>query len=429
MGNIDTSALTGWASPDAVETAAGDIKDAGQAIQNTASDAKSTWAGLSGAYEAPEQEIVLSAFDDVATAGDDVENAAITVRDALITFASEVRTLMPERNRLLDEAATANAEPGDPGDNVPGTPNYAGQISTLAGKYKAAEDTCASTILGAHPSWKGTAASGPGILGTPLVGMGYSVGEGIAKRTHRSPLWVPKPGASKFDPVPGAPKFGTGWDSRPGNVPRIAPVQDLPKLGPTSGAPNPLRLDNARVDYVHNGTPYTKVGGIYLETGRATVRSNPQPIKANSHSRPTKIVADPSVANTPRWAKLGGKGLAGVGTAMTLWDAGASRWRQDLAEHPDWGTTERTVSAATDVAVVGGAAVAGAAAGAKVGAMVGTAIGGPVGLAVGVVVGAGLGAVGGWIGKEFGEEIREGIDGAVDATAEKAGELWDSLWG
>lgn len=133
MGNIDTSALTGWASPDAVDTAAADIKDAGKAVQDTTADAKSTWAALSGVYQAPEQEIVLSAFDDVATGGDDVEATAITVSDALTTFASEVRTLLSERNRLLDAAATANAEPEDPGIDGPGSPNYAGQISLLAG--------------------------------------------------------------------------------------------------------------------------------------------------------------------------------------------------------------------------------------------------------------------------------------------------------
>lgn len=397
MANIDTSALTGWASPAAVETAAGDIKDAGKAVQDTTADAKSTWAGLAGVYQAPEQDIVLGAFDDVGTAGDDVQAAAITVSDALNTFASEVRTLMPERNRLMDAATAANADPGDPVGAGPGNPNYAGQISLLAGKYKAAEDTCATSVMGAHPSWvKSTAVGGPGMAGGPLVGLGLGVGEQAAKRTHRSPI-----------------------AQRKADAPRI----DSERLKPAS----------PRVDTTWQGKNYTKSGPFYLPTDRVAQRSLPELPETKEYAHPVSLQSDPSDARPPRWAKFGGGALGAVGAGVTLWDAGASRWRQDMAEHPEWETSERVTSAGIDTAVVGGSSLAGAWAGAKAGAVVGTMVGGPVGAVIGAAVG---GAIGGLIGKEFGEEIRGAFDGAADAVAEgvgdavdKAGEVWDSLWG
>jgi hypothetical protein len=403
MGNIDTSALTGWASPGAVETAAEDIKDAGKAVQDSTADAKSTWAGLAGVYEAPERDIVLSAFDDVATAGDDVQTAAITVSDALNTFASEVRALVPAKNRLLDEVAEANAEPDGPLNSGPGTytPNYAFQVSSLAGKYQAAEDKCSASIMGAHPSYvASTFLGGPGVIGSPLLGASSSVAQGIVGRVEHSRIQRPTLG--------GQPRLNA-----------------------------PIRMNQLPVDAVHQGTSYTRTpSGILAPSHSYAVASNPQPV-ATRYSH-TTLDLDPSSTPTrpPAWAKWGGRGLAGVGAAVTMWDATSSRWRQDMVEHPDWGTSERVTSAATDAVVVGGASLAGAAAGAKAGAMVGTMIGGPVGLAVGVVVGAGLGALGGYIGKEFGEEIRGAFDGAADAMAEgvgdavdKAGEVWDSLWG
>ncbi|HET8795120.1 MAG TPA: hypothetical protein VFM62_01965 [Arthrobacter sp.] len=398
MGSFNASALTGWASPDAVDAAANDIKNAGKAVQDTTADAKSTWSGLNGVYEAPEKDIVLSAFDDVATAGDEVQNAAVAVSDALTTFASEVRALLPARNALTEEAATANAEPEDPDDEVTDSTDLQERINSMALQYKEAEDRCATSIMGVHSTFMG----GPGFAGTPLVGASSSLTQGLLGRTDHSPIQRPTFG--------GQPQLNA-----------------------------PLRVDQQPYDVEHRGTRYTlRPSGILIESSLNTTLSHPQPVDTRySH---TTFSADPSDARPPAWAKWGGRGLGVAGAGITLWDATSSRWRQDLVEHPEWDTGARVASAGIDAVAVGGTSLALAAAGAKAGAVVGTMIGGPVGLAVGVVVGAGAGFVMGTVGKEIGEWAREKWDDELDAVAEgvadaggaiadKAGEVWDSLWG
>ncbi|WP_134772092.1 hypothetical protein [Ornithinimicrobium flavum] len=139
-----------------------------------------------------------------------------------------------------------------------------------------------------------------------------------------------------------------------------------------------------------------------------------------------QLVPDPTVGRPPAWARHTGRGLVVVGTALSLYDAGASQWEHDQRYHPEYSTGQRVASTGWNVATEGGGAVAGGIAGAKVGAAFGATIGSVVpglGTGVGAVVGGVLGgAIGGFVGSKAGKAVGRGL-------REGAERVWSSLFG
>ena len=113
--------------------------------------------------------------------------------------------------------------------------------------------------------------------------------------------------------------------------------------------------------------------------------------------------------NVPEWADTASRGLAVVGTGLSIFGAGQSQWEQDSKEFPNMSTGEHVARAATTGAFVGGGAAAGGWMGAETGAEIGAAAcveTGPVALACGA---AGA-LIGGFIGSKFGAEVGSGAE-------------------
>ncbi|WP_010145929.1 hypothetical protein [Serinicoccus profundi] len=139
-----------------------------------------------------------------------------------------------------------------------------------------------------------------------------------------------------------------------------------------------------------------------------------------------RLVPDPTIGRPPAWARHGGRGLIVVGSALSLYDAGASQWEHDQRHHPEYSDAQRVASTGWSVATEGGGAVAGGIAGGKVGAGIGAAVGSVVpglGTGVGAVVGGVVGgAVGAFVGSKAGKALGTGLREGAEA-------VWDSVFG
>lgn len=139
------------------------------------------------------------------------------------------------------------------------------------------------------------------------------------------------------------------------------------------------------------------------------------------------FTTDPGLGRPPAWARTGGRVLGVAGTALTLYDVGASQWEHDQKYHPEWSTAQRVASTGYSVATEGGGAVVGGIYGAQIGATVGSFVPIPVvGTVGGAIIGGAIGAfVGSKAGKAVGTALREG----GEAIADGAKKVWNSLFG
>ena len=133
---------------------------------------------------------------------------------------------------------------------------------------------------------------------------------------------------------------------------------------------------------------------------------------------------DPALGSPPAWARTAGRGLFWAGSALAVYDAGASQWDHDAQYHPEWSTTQRVVDAGATATVVGGSVAVGAWAGAEVGAEAGAFLGSFVPVpVVGTIVGGLVGGlIGGFVGSEVGRAVGTGLKEGAEA-------LWDGLFG
>jgi len=83
----------------AVRVSADELRSLGTAVSSRTTAIASLWTGLSGCYQAPEQEKVLSVMAPAQTAGEDVATAAGQAAAALDAYADE---LDPIRTDMLD---------------------------------------------------------------------------------------------------------------------------------------------------------------------------------------------------------------------------------------------------------------------------------------------------------------------------------------
>jgi hypothetical protein len=386
-----TATFPEWAEPDLLVTHADTLITAAGEAQETAQTARTTWTGLAAVYHAPEQEQVLSAFDQVREHGNEAKRVAHVVGGALKDFAEDVRGLLMRRTALLADIGSHNTAEQTAEEPDAGT-YWALQerIGTLLADYEAAELRCAASINGAFAP-----APTPGFLSTDAFGMYTGLAEDVVDRVHHQRLYTPK------DPA-------------------LYPLEDGAPLTWPPGAP--LHVDELAHDFIGpDGKKYvTLPSGFAVEAGSAAdPQIRPQaPINMTAFHEPgTRLVADPEMASPPAWARNAGRGLFALDVGITVWDEGSSQWNADLQAHPEWDTGQRVASAGATVAIVGGSSLAGGAAGAWAGAQAGAAIGalgGPVGVAAGAVIG---GLVGGFVGSQAGEWV-----------GGKAKDLWDSLW-
>ncbi|EMY32661.1 hypothetical protein D477_019066 [Arthrobacter crystallopoietes BAB-32] len=367
---VDDSALQDWADPDLIDSAADDAAAAGRDIQEAGQSAKASWAGLSGTYRAPEQGVVHSALDRVATRTADVGDGAELVAAALREFASEVRGLVGTRDALQAEIAVNNARTYT--DQVREETTYfnlTGRTSELAMSYADLVYRYADRINGlAHQPLDDVSNLSNGL---DYSGVLYSIPE----NTKLTPYY-------RSIAQEAADAWGI-WHS------------GMPQYG------------TARYAYQLNGVLHPPSGLIHPEQLGGSVRPSAA-----------------SIPTLPSHLRAGSKALGVAGVGLAIYGAYGDQYNEDLAEHPEWSESQRQRSAVTNAAVVGGSSAAGGWAGAAIGAQWGATIGmagGPVGAVVGGIVG---GAIGGFVGSQAGEMVGEAIMDVGDAV----GDVWNSLW-
>ena len=96
--------------PDAVETAATDLKTQAGLVRDAGTDVKVTWQGLTYAYTAPESESLLAVMDPVATDSDMFADDLDRVAAALSAFAAEARVIKAALDRVRIDARVFHRE-------------------------------------------------------------------------------------------------------------------------------------------------------------------------------------------------------------------------------------------------------------------------------------------------------------------------------
>lgn len=189
---------------------------------------------------------------------------------------------------------------------------------------------------------------------------------------------------------------------------------------PKPGTP-PVWLDT--VDDVILGDPYVRLpSGFHVPQGGS---ADPNISRIANESmgpgfqQPGRSLSPENFGRPPTWARYSSKGLFVVGTALTLYDVGASQWEHDQKYHPEWSTGQRVASTGYSLATEGTGAVGLGMLGATWGASIGTAIFPGVGTVIGGIVGGAVGAfVGSKVGKAAGTVLKQG-----------AKKIWNSLFG
>lgn len=91
---INTSVMPGDnMDPDAIETAAGNMRSVGTTVSTRGASVLSTWQGLSAHYHAPEQATLFTAMNPVKTNAEAFGTDVSKVATALGVFAEEVRAI------------------------------------------------------------------------------------------------------------------------------------------------------------------------------------------------------------------------------------------------------------------------------------------------------------------------------------------------
>lgn len=138
--------------PDAVETAATDLKAQAALVRDAGTDVKTTWAGLTYAYTAPESATLLSVMDPVATDTDKFADDLERVSAALSTFAADLRVIKSALDSVRSDAAafhrtiSGDDEWNQNQDHIDTNNALRGRVAAEQVRLWEAERTCANAI-------------------------------------------------------------------------------------------------------------------------------------------------------------------------------------------------------------------------------------------------------------------------------------------
>ncbi|MFI6578831.1 ADP-ribosyltransferase [Nocardiopsis sp. NPDC050513] len=169
----ETCAIGGLINPDAfpvpdfntdvLDYQAGRLRSLGADLARVGGDIKSSWAGLSSCYSAPEAEELFAAVDPVAVDGETIAAGTDQAATALETFAQDVRDLKVEwsalrsdANRFLesiegDEDWREGGFFDEVSDKVAEHNELIGRANLLVQDYQAAEMKCANAVTAGLP--------------------------------------------------------------------------------------------------------------------------------------------------------------------------------------------------------------------------------------------------------------------------------------
>ena len=389
MKTVDFSSLPDFAEAGELERQAELLAAAGTDASGTTTACREIWQGLGAVYRAPEAQTAYGAFDKVEAYGDEAGTVTGLIRTALVEFAREARTLRRQADDLISLSGQCTAQAGadaDPESRAAQIASLQLQVQEICRSYAAAEARCADSIRAATGLLPDS-----GILGSSGFGTTTSLADTVLEHVHQSQLHI---------------------------------RQTVDVSGDLAAE---LRLDNIPYEVMDGGVRYTRSpSGILIPVERS-VDLTRVPFPADDFARPgPELRLNPEAATPPAWARWGGRGLFVLDAGITAWDQGSEQYNADRIEHPDWTPGQRALSVTENVAIVGGASLAGGAGGAWAGAKAGAVVGGVVGSWF-PVVGTAAGAVaGGIVGGIAGGIIGSGVG---EKIGKKAKDLWDSFWG
>lgn len=138
--------------PDAVETAAADLKTQAGLVRDAGTDVKTTWSGLTYAYTAPESATLLSVMDPVATDTDKFADDLERVSAALSTFAADLRVIKSALDSVRSDATafhrtiSGDDEWNQNQDHIDTNNALRGRVAAEQVRLWEAERTCANSI-------------------------------------------------------------------------------------------------------------------------------------------------------------------------------------------------------------------------------------------------------------------------------------------
>ena len=149
---IDVGALPPLPDADALETHAKALSDAGTSINSSIGAASRTWTGMSGAYQAPEEGLVLAGFSPIAYRAASLQGTAEQCSSALLYFSERTRDLKRRVEALrsdvsaLDALILGNDDWQSKIDIVDQRREMYDRCSALAQEILDSDATCASSL-------------------------------------------------------------------------------------------------------------------------------------------------------------------------------------------------------------------------------------------------------------------------------------------
>ena len=149
---IDVGALPPLPDADALETHAKALADAGTSINSSIGAASRTWTGMSGAYQAPEEGVVLAGFSPIAYRAASLQGTAEQCSAALLSFSERTHDLKRRVEAFrsdvsaLDELILGNDDWQSKIDIVDQRREMYDRCSALAQEILDSDATCASAL-------------------------------------------------------------------------------------------------------------------------------------------------------------------------------------------------------------------------------------------------------------------------------------------
>ena len=405
--SVDTSALYGWPSPDAIDSARTGVRTGGSSYLSSVNSAAATWQQLRGHYSGDGAEEMLQAFAGIVPTAEYLSQMAAQADEALAAFADGIRDLERERTALVAEVhanaarvAEALAAPDDP--EAAARPDHSmflrGSVAALAERYRALEEqTAAKLNTAAEPDHPAVVA----LLAHPTMGIALgtvSAGlETISSRVEQvyDPQWVYRRWPDRATRLQHMSRGRWEWQEwSSANLTRIE-----------------LRPGVNEFMFEH------------LKWYENRVRADPGRWAPDAP-------AFGDLNGAARTAKVGG-GILTVATAgVTIYDEREKAKQELRRTNPGMSEADLNRRANVEGAVRGGTKVGLDLAAGAAGAAIGTAVGGPVGMVIGAGIGIGISAVTD-IEMDFlgGRTIKDAAADAAMDLVDGAADLWDSIFG
>ncbi|MBM6621784.1 hypothetical protein JTF08_09205 [Micrococcaceae bacterium RIT802] len=146
---IDVSATANMPDESTLTTRAAAIETKTKAFSGHFTDLHTAWNGLSGLYQAPAQQQVLTAMNTPKTAAEDIVDSSTSIKNALQDFATAVGDIQAKRTTLVGDIADAKTQFDailDPQVGRLIRDPLVKRAANLATEYTTAQQTCVTAL-------------------------------------------------------------------------------------------------------------------------------------------------------------------------------------------------------------------------------------------------------------------------------------------